>query len=793
MLEKKYDFKTIEKMIQSYWADKAVYRYDKQVGSEVYSIDTPPPTVSGKIHIGHVFSYSQAEMIARYHRMNGKKVFYPFGFDDNGLPTERLVERDLGIIAKELPREEFIKLCLKTTEKYEQAYKTLWQSMGFSCDWSLAYRTIDETTQRISQRSFIELYNKGKAYMDRQPVLWCTECQTSIAQAELDTVSKQTRFNTLIFSCEGENLEIATTRPELLYGCVAVFVHPEDQRYQHLIGKMSAVPLYDFEVPIMADDRVSMDKGTGIVMCCTFGDTTDLEWYKTYHFEGKEVIDAAGMILEHIPYIGGMSIHKGRKTMIEILETGGLLINYENIDHHVSVHERCGTPIEIMPSKQWYIDILTDKEKYLKAADDLNWYPSQMKNRYTTWVENLKWDWCVSRQRYYGVPIPVWYCRSCGKEKLPSLDELPVNPMSKMPSTPCSCGLNDFEPETAVLDTWATSSVTPDINRKWHEDDEKAEIKPMTLRTQAHEIIRTWAFYSIVKSLEHHDELPWKDMMICGFVLAKKGEKISKSKNNASGTPEGLIETHSADAIRYWAANSRLGTDTMFDPEELKLSKRFLTKLWNASKFSIMQLKDYEKVSCEIMIQDQWILDKYHACVKETKYYLNQYEVGLARQVVDEFFWKDFCDNYLEYVKDRLYKTELYSSESVASGRRTLYTVTLGFLKLYAIFVPHITEHIYLKFFKAYENADSIHLLQWDDKPVEDRNIQLADEIKAIISQVRKYKTEHGMSMKDEINKLCIKTKMPDLILKCSDDLKACLHFKDLEIIKHSELNLKVH
>ncbi len=382
MLKKKYDFKETEsKKIQKYWADKDIYKFNNEDNGEVYSIDTPPPTVSGKIHIGHIFSYTQAEMIARYQRMLGRNVFYPFGFDDNGLPTERLVERELDIIARDLPREKFIEHCLKSTKKYENEFKELWKSMGFSCDWDLEYRTIDERSQRISQISFLELAKAGKAYLDESPVLWCSHCQTSIAQAELESKDKITTFNTMIFKVGEEDIQIATTRPELLYGCVAIFVHPDDKKNKHLIGKMCTVPLYNFEVPILADEHVQMDKGTGIVMCCTFGDTTDLEWFKTYNLPYKKVITDTGHIQSDIPLIGGLYCTKARKMMIERLEEAGLLMKSEEIDHTVSIHDRCGTSIEIIPSKQWYIDILSHKDDYLKAANEINWHPAHMKKK----------------------------------------------------------------------------------------------------------------------------------------------------------------------------------------------------------------------------------------------------------------------------------------------------------------------------------------------------------------------------------------------------------------------------
>lgn len=477
-----------------------------------------------------------------------------------------------------------------------------------------------------------------------------------------------------------------------------------------------------------------------------------------------------------------MYVGKARKEILNKLKKENLLVEEKAIEHTVSVHERCGTSVEIIPSKQWYIDILTRKEDYLKAAEEINWYPSHMKKRYIAWVENLKWNWCVSRQRYYGVPIPVWYCRHCHETYFPEDSELPINPLTDTPKGKCSCGSNEFKPETAVLDTWATSSITPEINNKWGEA-EKRNLGPMTLRTQAHEIIRTWTFYTIVKSLEHHERLPWKDIMICGFVLAKKGEKISKSKNNAVQSPIQLIETHSSDAIRYWTANAKLGTDTMFEEDELKLSKRFLTKLWNASKFTIMQLESFKVFDLSKVIEtDQWIISKYHQTVKKAKYHLDQYEVGLARHIVDEFFWKDFCDNYLEFVKDRLYKTDLYDASHVESGRQAIYYTMLGILKLYSIYVPHMTEEIYKEFFESFEGCESIHLMQWDKVVEDDESLHLGFDIKHILCKVRKFKADKGWSIKEPIESLVVKSKHAESLKLCIADLRGCTHASVIEI-----------
>jgi valyl-tRNA synthetase len=788
MLSKKYNPIESEKKWKEYWEQNSIYKYHIESDKETFSIDTPPPTISGSLHIGHIFSYTQAEMIARFQRMQGKNVFYPFGFDDNGLPTERLVEKEENIRAALMPRSQFIEKCLATTTKYEEDFKNLWLSMGFSVDWSLQYETINPLVQKISQKAFLDMARMGKAYIKESPVLWCTTCQTSIAQAELESNEYAATFNYIPFIVEGEELIVATTRPELLYGCVCLFINPEDERYLKFIGKSALVPLYNFEIPILSDEKVSIDKGTGVVMCATFGDATDVEWYEKHKLPYKKVIEANGKISNGVPFIGGIKVSNAREKIIELLKENSLLRKCEEINHVVSIHERCGKPIEIIPSKQWYIDILSERERYLEAADEINWYPASMKNKYITWVMNLKWDWCISRQRYFGIPFPLWYCSKCGRPIFAKDEELPINPMESKPSSACSCGSTECIPETAVLDTWGTSSLTPLINSKWNtENDLAKKLLPMSMRTQAHEIIRTWAFYTIVRSIFHTGSIPWKDIMICGFVLAKKGEKISKSKNNAVSSPKELIERHSADAMRYWAAGAKLGTDTMFSEDELKISKRFLNKLWNAASFCIMHLSDYNGANPkELLPIDKWIIERIEAVEEKAAENLKQYEIGLAKREIDEFFWNDFCDDYLEIVKDRLYKPEIHGEDERISGQYALYKVLLELLKLYAIYVPFITEDIYQSYFKDFEKITSIHSMQWNmNSDIKNEDIlSFGENIKKIIGEARKYKSERNLSLKDKID--CIKINIPEnqdcYLKKTLKDIKACTWAEKIEI-----------
>lgn len=781
-----YSFETIEKQMQELWEKEQIYKFDQSKKGEVYSIDTPPPTVSGSLHIGHIFSYTQAEMIARFRRMQGYNVFYPFGFDDNGLPTERLVECDEGIIAKNMLRSEFIEKCISTTAKYESEFKSMWKSLGFSVDWSLQYETVSPAVRKISQELFLELVKQGKAYTKESPVLWCTECQTSIAQAELDTKDVDSTFNYIPFIVGGETIEVATTRPELLYGCVCLFVNPTDDRYTKYVGKLARVPLYDYEIPIMTDEKVSIDKGTGAVMCATFGDSTDAEWVEKYNHQYRKIILPNGYIDDSVPFIGGMKTIPARKQIIELLSQKELLIKSENITHTIAVHERCGKEIEIIPSRQWYIDVLSEKERFLKAADEINWYPEQMKSRYVTWVTNLKWDWCISRQRYFGIPFPVWYCKKCGKAVFANSQQLPINPLETEYKGQCECGCCEFIPESGVLDTWATSSITPQINERFG-----IPLLPMSMRTQAHEIIRTWTFYTIVRSLYHTGKLPWNDIMISGFVLAKKGEKISKSKSNSDFAPVKLIATYSADALRYWAASARLGTDTFFSTDDLTTSKRFITKLWNASKFAISHLQDVDLSTVpNLMPIDRWIIARTNDTVIKATKLLNEYEIGSARHEIDDLFWKDLCDNYVEIVKERLYQPDIHGIEERKSGQYALYYALLNILKLYAIYVPHITEYIYQEFFRQHEGAKSIHLLQWE-KPntIELELLEFGDILKNIIAEMRKYKSENNLSLRTEIEtmNISVPNEFISLFKESEKDLLACSRAKSLLYVDYTK------
>ena len=793
MLDKRFTVED-EKKIQALWEENKVFEFHED-GRKIFSVDTPPPTVSGKLHIGHIFSYTQAEMIVRYHRLKNENVFYPFGFDDNGLPTERLVEKEKGITASSLPRSEFISICNETKKKYIDEFKNLFKRLGVSADWNLAYDTINDLSQRISQRSFIDLLKKGKAYRKEMPVFWCPCCQTSIAQAELESKNVKSYFNHINFSCEGQNLEIATTRPEFLGGCVAIFVNPTDERYKNIIGKKVKVPLYENEVEVIGDEKVDIEKGTGVVMCCTFGDQTDVKWQQEYNLPIKKIMGKDGCICQDVKFVGGMKTLDARLEIVRRLSECGLLVKSEKIEHAVNTHERCGNGIEIINSQQWYIKILDMKETLLKAADEIVWHPESMKIRYIEWVNNLKWDWCISRQRYFGVPFPVWYCERCGEVLFADEDQLPVNPLETKPQKKCKCGCENFIPEEAVMDTWATSSVTPLINKRFGEREERKFLQPMTMRCHAHEIIRTWTFYTIVKNLYHIGEIPWENLMISGFVLAKGGEKISKSKNNAVLSPNELLDNYGADMVRYWSASNKLGTDTFFDINEMDGSKRFLNKLWNFAKFVDLQLENVDIVEVKDLLPiDSWIMSRCHETFERYCENMENYEIGLARLEVDNLFWKDMCDYYLEIVKERLYNKEnKFSSDDQKSSQYALFVVSLEILKMYSPFVPHITECIFQNIFKEKCEEKFLATSIFKDLPFDDKSRSFGEVVKFIVGEVRKFKTENNVSLREKITELMVSVPNEDLKLLelTSDDIKSCTCSEKITL-STGEINVEI-
>ena len=785
MLDKKYNINEKEEKWKKYWEENNIYKFDKNSNKQIFSIDTPPPTINGKIHIGHIFSYTQAEMIARYKRLRGYNIFYPFGFDDNGLPTERLIEKELGKKAHEIDRNEFNKLCLDTINKYEYDFTNLFKTMGFSANLNNSYKTISNSSMKISQLNFLELLEKKACYHKESPALWCSECMTTIAQAELETKKIETTFNYINFKTKENNeiFTIATTRPELIPAIGAIFINPSDNKNKHLIGKTALIPIINEEIPILADDKADESKGTGIVMCCTFGDQTDIYWWNKYNLPLKNIFTEDGYIKNGIDNYAGLTIKEARNKIINDLKEKGYLIKQENITHEVQTHERCGKEIEYTIKKQWFIDIMSKKEEFIKIGNEINWYPKHMKSRYDNWINNLMWDWCISRQRYFGIPFPIWYCKDCNNIILPDKKDLPINPLIDKPNKKCICGCNQFIPETDIMDTWQTSSITPLINMKYKEKDSLEDIlKPMSLRCNAHDIIRTWDFYSIAKGYYNFNQKPWKNIMISGFVMANKNEKISKSKGNSKTDPIDLINEYGADIIRYWAGTGKLGTDIIFDEETFKRGKKLINKLWNLSKFIEMHLQDYEDKDFECFkFIDRWILSKYQKMEKEYIKYLDNYEIGLALNTLEKFFW-NFCDNYIEITKHRLYRPEEFGIKERYSGQKTIYIILYKLLQNFSIYFPFITEEIYME---IYAKEKSIHLTEIKELDYKyEEELLLGNIICDIISDIRGYKSINNLSLKTEIKLLDISLSK-DLIKTLEEsikDFKATLFINELKI-----------
>ena len=787
-LPQNYDPKLAEPKWQKYWHEQKVFQFENKSKKPIYSIDTPPPYASADhLHVGHGMHYSQFEFVARYKRMQGFNIFFPMGYDDNGLPTERYVERKHNIDKSKISRKDFIQLCIEDTKKTGQTYHDLFTRLGFSIDWNLLYHTIDDRSRRVAQKSFIDLYKKGRMERTDYPTMWCTTCQTTIAQADLDNLDVNSHFNDIIFKCGGQDLVIATTRPEMLPACVALFHNPQDKRYQKLKGKFAKVPLFDYEVPILSDDNVTLDKGTGLMMVCTFGDKDDVEKWHKYQLPLRIAIDEQGRMNQLAGKYAGKKTKAARAEIIEDLKEAKLLIRQQEIKHAVNVHERCGAEIEFIKKVQWQIKVLDKKEELLEIANKVNWHPQHMKVRYDHWVKNLQWNWGISRQRYYGVPFPVWYCKKCGQVLLPNEKSLPVDPREEKYSGKCKCGSTDIIPEMDVMDTWMTSSCSPEINANWGAPKERKSFLPMSLRPQAHDIIRTWTFYTLVKSYYHHNNIPWTDIMISGHGQDPHGQKMSKSKGNFIIADE-VIDKYSADAFRFWAASITLGDDLPYQEKDVLTGHKFINKLWNASKFSLMHLEDFEMpVKVKITeVFDQWLLSKLNNLIKLSTKSFDNYEYSKSKSTVENFFWHTFCDNYMEIIKDRIYNPDRRGKDSRLSAQIVVYYGILGVLKMMAPIMPHITEEIYQLYFAEKEKEKSIHSSEWpkfDKKLVNLEAEEAGDLAVDIINATRKYKSEQKMSLKDELEEIVLVSKKDNFqkhIKSLEEDLKAVLRVKKI-------------
>lgn len=783
-LSKRYKPQTREPEIQARWEENGVYHFAPHDDERtLYAIDTPPPTVSGRLHLGHVYSYSHTDFMARFWRMNGYNVYYPMGFDDNGLPTERLVERERGVTAREAGRRAFVQACLETGEEAEKAYEALWQRLGLSVDWRYIYRTIEDRSQRIAQWSFLDLYHRDLAYRRRAPTIWCPECQTAIAQAEVDDLGRESTFYTLAFTLDdGRTLPIATTRPELLPACVAIFLHPDDARSDDLAGRTATVPLFGQEAPILADPGADPEKGTGVVMCCTFGDTADVDWWYRHNLPLVEAIDRQGRMRAPAGDFAGLPIPEARRQIVTALDDAGLLLDAEPTQQTVGIHERCDTPIEFMVTPQWFVRVLDFKESLLAAGERVTWHPPHMHARYRQWVENLAWDWCISRQRAFGVPFPIWYCDGCDAVAPAPIERLPVDPTGDDPPPACpECGGRALTPEADVMDTWATSSMSPQIAGGFTIPGEQAypgeghrsveeglynRLFPFTLRPQAHEIIRTWAFYTIVKSHHHFGAVPWEKVAISGWGLAPEGSaKLSKSRGGGPVAPLEMIETYSADAVRYWASSTGFGKDSVIDEEKIQAGAKLVTKLWNVARFAHRFLADDPTVgltgdppAAHLTVADRWLLSRTQRLIARVTDHFEAYDYAAARSETERAFWT-MADNYLEMAKKRLYE----GGPQAAGAVYTLSHALLTTVKLLAPFLTYVTEAIYQGVLETDASVHNSHWPQADEALLDEPAEAAGETLVEIATAVRRYKSEAGISLGTELAHLHLAPNDPEL------------------------------
>ena len=794
----------LESKWKEIWEQDGIYQFDRTKSrEEIFSIDTPPPTVSGSLHVGHVFSYTHTDTIARYQRMSGTEVFYPMGWDDNGLPTERRVQNYFGVrcdptlpydpdfetpvdagdekaIKKRgdvnVSRRNFVELCHILTAADEQAFEDLWRQLGLSVDWSMTYATIDERCQRVAQKAFLRNLERGEAYQTEAPSLWDVTFRTAVAQAELEDREQPSAYHQLKFHSSTDNGEIIidTTRPELLPACVALVTHPDDKRYQDLLGTTVTTPIFDVEVPILGHELADPEKGTGIAMVCTFGDTTDVTWWRELELPVRAIIDRSGRItpnapeaissekgLEAFKLMAGKTIFSAKKEIVQLLQEAGEMVGEPRpINHAVKFFEKGDRPLEIVTSRQWYIrnggrDANLNKA-LIARGDEMKWHPPYMQGRYSNWIEGLNGDWLISRQRFFGVPIPLWYKIDEQGEVLweerivPDENELPVDPASHVPSGFDETQRNQpggFVGEVDIMDTWATSSLTPQIACGWEEDDDLfSRTYPMDMRPQGHDIIRTWLFSTAVRSHLEEDTAPWRNCALSGWILDPDRKKMSKSKGNVV-TPKGLLDQYGSDAVRYWAANGRPGTDTAFDEGQMKIGRRLAIKILNASKFTLTLASDSKADSGSVSNPlDQALLSKLLNLIETTTLAFDEFDYARALERTEQFFWS-FTDDYVELVKARAYGSQ--GAQEAQSAHVTLKITLETLLRLFAPFLPFVTAEIW-----SWSHQDSIHSAPWptpdelSDGLEKGIDIGILDAASETLSEVRRAKTEAKRSLK---------------------------------------------
>lgn len=829
----------LEKKWAEQWEAEQVYKFNRETTrNEVYSIDTPPPTASGSLHVGHVFSYTHTDVLARYKRMRGFNVFYPLGWDDNGLPTERRAQNYYGVRcdpslpyepdfepphhgdsksvkAKDqvpVSRRNFVELCEQLTKEDEKSFEELWRYLGLSVDWGYQYQTISADSQKVTQTAFLRNLARGEAYQAAAPGLWDVTFQTAVAQAELESREYPGFYHALAFHTEtGEDVIIETTRPELLPACCALIAHPEDERYQHLFGSHVYSPAFNVKVPVLAHPKAEKDKGAGIAMCCTFGDVTDVEWWRDLKLPNRVILRHDGRITtEETPWITdpkgielfdsmrGKTTFSAREIVVAALaESGEMIGEPKKTIRQTNFFEKGDKPLEIVMSRQWYIrnggnpfkrnSSQTElKDELLARGEDLAFHPDFMRVRYSNWVNGLNNDWLISRQRFFGVPIPLWYEISEDGEICfdriitPAESDLPIDPTTDIPAGYSEAQRNQpggFAGETDIMDTWATSSLTPQIAGGWLRDEELFEkLYPMDLRPQGQDIIRTWLFSTVLRAHLEFDCLPWKNAAISGWILDPDRKKMSKSKGNVV-TPMGLLENHGSDAVRYWAASARLGTDSAFEEKQMKIGRRLAMKLLNASKFALAMCGE-ERLNLDLSqvseALDKAVLAELANVIDTATKSFEKYDHTRALEVTETFFW-NFCDNYIEMVKVRANNfSGDYSPELIASARTTLAYVVDNVVRLLAPVLPYTAEEVW-----SWYRQGSVHTAPWPEVTPELQNAageaRLLEVAGTALSALRKIKSEAKVSQRTPIEKVtlvCNSKEYAELLPQVEDDLK---------------------
>ncbi|MEO3784554.1 valine--tRNA ligase [Actinocorallia sp. B10E7] len=801
------------------WAERGTYSFDRtKERPEVYSVDTPPPTVSGSLHVGHVFSYTHTDTVARYQRMRGKAVFYPMGWDDNGLPTERRVQNHYGVRCdpslpydpgfrpptrpgkNQIPvsRRNFIELCELLTEIDEKAFEEMWRRVGLSVDWNHLYSTIGARARTASQRAFLRNLARGEAYLSEAPTLWDVTFRTAVAQAELENRDHPGSFHRIAFHGPDGPVHVETTRPELLPACVALVAHPDDERYRSLVGQSVRTPLFGVEVPVLAHRLADPEKGSGVVMVCTFGDTTDVVWWRELDLPIRAVVGRDGRLAAEPPAdvparpydeLAGKTVHSARERIVELLrESGELEGEPRPVVRPVSFYEKGNKPLEIVTTRQWYLRNGGRDEalraRFLERGREISWHPPYMRSRYENWVEGLNGDWLISRQRFFGVPIPVWYplddegLPRYDRPLVPEEDRLPVDPSTDVPSGYAEEQRGrpgGFTGDPDVFDTWATSSLTPQIAGGWeHDPDLFGRVFPYDLRPQAHDIIRTWLFSTVVRAELECGSLPWTNAALSGWILDPDRKKMSKSVGNVV-TPLGLLQEYGSDAVRYWAANGRPGTDTAFDTGQIKVGRRLALKILNASKF-VLGLEGASGPAREQALEplDLAMLAELRGVVAEATAAFDAYDYTRALERVERFFWQ-FCDDYLELVKQRAYG-QGPGSDAARSALRAALDVML---RLFAPFLPYATEEVW-----SWWRDGSVHLASWPvpgELPETGDPRILAGTADAL-REIRKAKSAARTSMRAEVARVVLRGAEAPFAAVAESDLRAAGVVADLVV-----------